>query len=419
MPQPVEINRGYVSGGLLPAGDRESWPRALRLLTRPEPLGGARQGRGTDAVRLALVPVLLIEAGLITLALELYLAVRRPNLGGIHGDALPHVDEFVRQYPLHPYPIVCKALELAYLRAELPRYATPDADVLEIAIGDGTLSEKVFPAGTAVIATDIAPYSLRHAAAKAHVTQALVCDALAPPFRPGSFDLLVANNFLHHVTGKKATVKAWTELADVVMFNENTPEWASGWCRPFILRRLGARKTSARVASAIERAHLQHLETRDQLESTVPDDCDLASTTSYFSERTFFLSALLSSALRCTGPPTPAVVKRVMLGPLVRIALPLSSRLVKALIRYDSLQDRDRDAYISFTLVRRASRASAQPRFVCPDCAADCSPPEACPRCGRAFAEIDGMLFMLPEEFRQIETEYSAELARTVPAEHL
>ncbi len=294
--------------------------------------------------------------------------------------------------------------------------------MLEIAIGDGTLSEKVFPAGTGVIATDIAPYSLRHAAAMAHVLrhQALVCDALAPPFRPGSFDLLVANDF-HHVTGKKATVKAWTELADVVMYDENTPEWASGWRRPFMLARLGARKTSARVASAIERAHLQHLETREQLETTVPDDCELSSTTSDCLETQSDILPSGSALQRAPFYGTTDTSRREThhLGPLARIALPLSSRLVKALIRYDSVQDRDRDAYISFTLVRRAPRATAQPRFVCPDCAARLQSARGVSHCGRAFAEIDGMLFMLPEEFRQIETEYSEELARTVPAEHL
>jgi SAM-dependent methyltransferase len=97
-------------------------------------------------------------------------------------------------------------LELAYLHMQLPKVVSPDTKVVELAVGDGTLSEKIYPLGTEIVAVDISPYSLRLPAAMPHVKQAVVSDCLNPAIRSGSFDLLVTNNFLHHVTDKSAVL---------------------------------------------------------------------------------------------------------------------------------------------------------------------------------------------------------------------
>ena len=149
----------------------------------------------------------------------------------IHDEALQHVSEFVEQYPFHLYPVVAKALELAYLKRRLANggLIASDASIVEVAIGEGTLSARVFGSAPRVTGLDLNPHSLSFAAKLPHVRRAIVCDGIQPPIRPASFDLLLAVNFLHHVTDKRGAVQSWASIARTIVFNENTRYWVSAF----------------------------------------------------------------------------------------------------------------------------------------------------------------------------------------------
>src|SRR5438874_2229890 len=209
-----EINLGYVDH-----------VRDLNLSSNVPPLPSSpslrlRFGLWRRAVGAALWQPVIRSSGVIMVALalevwlRLFLFFKRSRPSQFTKLALECVDDFVEQYPFHLYPIVCKAFELACLGNQIPDLLRQHTGFVEIAIGEGTLSSRVFPADATVVGLDLSPYSLKKAAGKSHVTQAVVCDCLAPPIREGSFDVLIANNFLHHVTQKEQTLSRWSRIAE-------------------------------------------------------------------------------------------------------------------------------------------------------------------------------------------------------------
>jgi hypothetical protein len=376
--------------------------------------------RSPDRVRLLLLPVLIVAAIAMALVLRIFLWRRPSNPSTLHGRALDSVDLFVEQYPLHLYPILCKSLELAVLREELQRFADRRRRILEVAIGDGTLSARVFPPEAEVVGLDISPYYLHHARQMKHVREAVVCDCLEPPLREGSFDLIVANNFLHHVTEKSKPLAAWSAIAENAVFNENTVYWASSWVRPYLLAALGLKNKAARATQEIERAHWQSLLSIDRLNAIVKNHYDIQRAVSYLSARTFFLCAIFSFLMRCTGPPTPPRLKRLFLGSLRPLVLPLTKTVARLLLRFDEFQDRSRDAYVSYVGRSRAfSRSGQSGHLVCPACRGSLDTRDACVKCGAEYVRGDGLLFLLPPDMDHIRTGYQTTLAATLEKELL
>jgi hypothetical protein len=244
-----------------------------------------------------------------------------------------------------------------------------------------------------------------------------VCDCLSPPAAPGTFDILVANNFLHHVTAKEATLVAWAPVAGTVLFNESTPFWASAWVFPRLLARLGLRGRAQAAAERIELMHLQSLQQLHELDRAVSVSWDMRDRQTYLNARTFFRCAIFSALMRCTGPPTPSLVKRLLLGPLRWPAIPLTRAIAHRLVALDATEDRATDVYVSYVA---DSRSEAQDGgFRCPRCAGDLDTSDRCRGCGHQYETIDEMLFLLPPELDHIRRDYSRSLAATVPAESL
>jgi hypothetical protein len=204
------------------------------------------------------------------------------------------------------------------------------------------------------------------------------------------------------------------------VFNENTRFWASGWVTPYALSKLGLKTVAARVSSRIESAHWQHLLERSQLNAIVSESYEIVRSESYLSERTFFLCAVFSLLMRCTGPPTPAVLKRLFLGPLRWIALPMTKRLATSLIQYDELQDRSKDSFVSYTCnSRRFQRVDNVNYIMCPICEHRLDGSNKCSNCTVEYLRVDGMLFLLPKELDHIRLNYRPSFAATVPGELL
>jgi hypothetical protein len=374
--------------------------------------------RRTNIVRIALLPVLFVVALALLVTLEVRVRTRRRVDSWLHGAAAERVGAFVEQYPLHLYPVVAKAFEAAYLDRFVPELLAESPRVLEVAIGEGSLSEKVFPADADVVGLDIGPYVLRHAALKPHVRRAVVCDCLSPPVADGTFDVVIANNFLHHVTAKEATLSAWAPIARTVLFNESTPFWASAWMWPRVLDRLGFREKARDAAKKIELIHLQTLRPLADLDSAVSSAWDIRERQTFVSARTFSRCAIFSALMRCTGPPTPSLVKRLLLGPLRWASIPLTRAIARRLVVLDATEDRSADVYVSYI----AESRSWQPGtggFICPRCAAGLDSFDKCSGCGHQYETIDRMLFLLPPELDHIRRDYNAIVAATVPAESL
>lgn len=408
-----EINTGYV-----PRAQHMPDDEASRAVAN---YGRRLQSRRRDVERLLLTPVLL-AAGVVMLAsLSLRSALRRGRrLPPLHAAALDHVHRFSDQYPLHLYPLVAKAFEAAYLARFLPTLLANHPRVLELAIGEGSLSAQVFPVDADVVGIDISPYSLRHAAVMAHVRTAVVGDCLAPPVLPGTFDVLIANNFLHHVTQKEAVLARWAPLARLGLFNESTRYWASAWARPYLFGRLGLHRRSDEAVAQLELEHLQSLRPLADLDAAVARDWDVTEQATYMSERTFFRCAVFSALLRCTGPPTPPRSKRLLLGPLRSVVIPLTRALARRLIAQDAFEPRERDAYVSYLAKsKRWSGGARAGALACAECGGALGAGDSCPECGNAYQRVDGMLFLLPSRLHHIGAAYSPRLAESVPAEHL
>ena len=418
-----EINLGYVDylrrlnqgGKRSPKAAPER--RTLRL----------RFGLWRHAVFNTIIMPAFRTAGLlfVGLAFEIWLRVflffKRSQPTQLTSAALDSVDKFVEQYPFHMYPIVCKAFELACLSHELSNLVDKDTSIVELAIGEGTLSARVFPEHASVVGLDLSPYSLKKASQKTHVKQAIVCDCMTPPIRPGSFDVLVANNFLHHVTHKEATLAVWSRIARKAFFNENTPYWASCWTVPYVLRKLGRKESAARVAAQIERDLLQSLESKETLDAIINRHYRIVRSVSYLSARTFFYCSIFSYLIGSYGAPTPGWMKDLSrskyLGWLI---VPLTIDLAKLFIRYDRHQDRKADAFVSYSCEsRNYVPDTLENPLACPDCSAALTPANECTACARAYTHKDGMLFLLSKELKDLQHEYSYEVSAQTPEEHL
>jgi hypothetical protein len=420
-----EINLGYVDHvrTLNSAGKAAAVPTAS---TASYPLKWRLRLKFDAFVNKVLWPTaqtgaLLVTTFTLEVWLRLFLLVKRSRPSPFTRLALGRVASFVEQYPFHLYPIVCKAFELACLETELPKLLDAGDRILEVAIGDGTLSSRVFPADANVVALDLSPYSLKKASAKPHVKQAVVCDCLNPPIREGSFQVLLANNFLHHVTQKEQTLARWSRIAEKAVFNENSPTWASGWPVPYMLKKRGRLAESARAATEIERESLQSLEPKANLDAHVAKSYEVLQSVSYMSERVFFLCGLYSYLMGCYGPPTPPTLKGPFLAkPLRWLVLPLTVDIAKLLIRYDQHQDRSTDSFISYVCRSGQYTPAAGPNFlVCPDCNGELAETNKCNGCGKEYSYTDGMLFLLPKKFADLQPDYNYDVSSRTPKEHL
>ncbi len=403
----TEINRGYLEH--------------IRRSSRPSANFGARlRSLGRRVLQVVLVPVSFIVAGALIVGLRLAHAAKPAVAKSpIHHGALAFVDSLVEQYPMHLYPLVAKALELAYVNDRLNTILEPESRVLEIAIGEGTLSARIFGERKCVTGLDLNPHSLAKAAGLPHVERAIVGDGLHPPVRPGAFDLVLSLNFLHHITDKQTTVTNWATLASVILFNENTTYWATSWTVPLVLRGIGAAGLAARSAKRIERRSLQHLEDGSTLDREIADVAHVRQRVSFLTERTFFFCGLFSFLMLCYGPPTPAILKGLFLGPLRPLALPLTASLARLLLAFDAGGDRTKDTFVFYEcdgLMPEPVRLATD--LVCPRCGAGLAG-DTCDGCDARYGTADGMLFLLPPEFAQVFDDYVRHDAAPVPAEHL
>jgi len=412
-----DINRGYL--GFIKSISSVSEGKKKRTLGSL--LGIFRHLVGI-ALKVSAIPLLYLYGILLIIWTRCkFLFLKKHPLSPLHQKALHYIPEFISQYPMHLYPIIAKSLEMAFIKESIERI-TRDlrGGVVELAIGDGTFSSRIFSEKNRIVGFDLNPYSLIQVKKYAHVRQCVVADCLNPPIGAGGASLIVSNNFLHHVTNKEGTLKHWAAIARYALFNENTNYWAEGWLKPYVLKSIGFKWAAQKAADQIAARSLQTLWEKPQLGILVRQFYDIEREESFFHEKVFFLSSICSALLFCYGPPTPELQKRVMNGIFAPLTKKITYHLAKALIEYDAILKRDRDVFICWSLESKQLEQNVVGdgiKLICPDCRERLQGNQ-CVRCQRSFDEIMGMLFLLPKELTQ-EIPFREEKAQLLGEEHL
>lgn len=346
---------------------------------------------------------------------------KNKRLSNLHMGAIENVSQFISQYPMHLYPIITKSMEMVFLKKNIRKIVSKVKEgIVELAIGEGTFSSRIFSNDDKLIGFDLNPYSLIHTKKYKHITKRVVADCRIPPIDSCGASFIVCNNFLHHITDKENTIKNWAQKAPYAIFNENTIYWASGWMKPFVLKLMGLNNAAKKETRHMEKHSLQALWKKEELSSLINQYYDIHEEVSFFNEKAFFLSTVFSALLFCYGPPTPELQKKVMNSLFNPITKLFTYHIAKTLIEYDSILPRDRDTFICWLVKSKAIGEDCIPghvKLVCPDCR-ELLQDNKCHRCDRIFEEKDEMLFLLPKEIAE-EISYSENQPKLLGEEHL
>lgn len=375
-----------------------------------------------NTMKLTLIPLLYLYGILLIVWIRLKCSLKKnQQFSQFHQEALHYIPEFVSQYPMHLYPIVAKSLEMVFIKQNFETISRHlRGGIVELAIGDGTFSSRIFSGKNKIIGFDLNPYSLIQTKRYPHIAKRIVADCLNPPIESGGASFIMSNNFLHHVTDKKETLEHWSSIARYALFNENTNYWAEGWYKPYILKSLGLRRAAKKVVEQIANQSLQTLWRKAELGILVKQFYEIQREESFFHEKVFFLSSICSAFLFCYGPPTPKLQKKVMNGIFAPITKRITYHAAKALIEYDAILPRDRDVFICWVLESRKVKQhfiGDEIKLVCPDCSERLHGSQ-CHHCQRSFEEKGGMLFLLPKKLAE-EISFRQEKANVLGEEHL
>lgn len=388
---------------------RSIWHFLLRVRNRLRPAQLQRQFLLVQ--RLLLLPVAYGTSVVLIVYLKLKVGAKKNSINPLHFGAIEYVDDLAEQYPLSFYPILYKSIQISYLKQELRDKLPADARFIEMAIGEGSLSRRFFPPDANVVALDINTRALRRAAMLPHVKDAIICNIMAAPVKPGSFDAVVSNNFLHHVTDKERILQIWADLAPTAIFNECTDEWKLAWPGPYVLSKLGMKDWSTSRAERVEDKFNNTFLPADVVDAKVETHHDIARRTSYLSKPVMSLCFLFCVLQRANGPLTGEDARpilalcRSILRPLV---MPATRELARLLIVWDALRNRDEDAYVSYTITSRSfSKAEGTDYLLCPNCRKDLGGVPECSACGIKYDRISGMLFLLPKDLAHVQSNFN------------
>ena len=386
---------------------RSIWHFLLRVRNRLRPRELQRQFLLVQ--RLLLLPVAYGTSVVLIIYLKMKVGAKKDSINPLHFGAIEHVDELAEQYPLSLYPILYKSIQISYLKQELKNKV--DARFVEMAIGEGSLSRRFFTPESNVVALDINTRALRRAATLPHVKDAIICNIMDSPVKPGSFDVVVSNNFLHHVTDKERVLQIWAGLAPTAIFNECTDEWKLAWPGPYVLSKLGLTDWSASRAERVEDKFNNTFLPADVVDAKVQTHHDIARRVSYLSKPVMSLCFLFCVLQRANGPLTGEDARPILAlcrGILRPLVMPATRELARLLIVWDALRNRNEDAYVSYTVTSRSfTKAEGTGYLLCPNCRQDLNGVPECSACGVKYERICGMLFLLPKELAHVQSAFN------------
>jgi SAM-dependent methyltransferase len=131
-------------------------------------------------------------------------------------DLVQYWDEQAERFDDEPdHGLADPQVREAWARLLLP-LMPPSASVADLGSGTGTLAVLLGQAGHRVSGLDIAPRMVDAARVKAASTgvdaEFIVGDAAAPPWAPGSFDVVLTRHVLWAMPDPDAALKRWLEL---------------------------------------------------------------------------------------------------------------------------------------------------------------------------------------------------------------
>lgn len=375
--------------------------------------------------RIALIIPLFIYSILLLIYLKVFIIIKKPKIDSLYRRAITKVPLFIKQYPLHLYPVIAKAFEIAFIEQTFIKIDFEGAfDIAEFAIGDGTLSKKIFFDNkdvrdiANVYAFDLNPYSLEHANYD-NISQKIVADCLDPPVK--SVKMFVCNNLLHHITAKNNTLKNWSECAEYGLFNENTEDWSKSWAIPYSLNILGFKNKAEKKQKIIQTNSLQHLESLEVLNGLVDRYFKRIETFSFFNAKTFFLSSIFSFFLRAYGPPTPRLQKWIFNKIIPFITQPLTRTIASLLIVYDYAVKLKKPVFVSWFCQSKQYKlynCDKTITLICPNCGSTMvlNQTSECSVCKEKYDTDNNMLFLLRKDKKK-EIIYST--SKRLEREHL
>lgn len=356
--------------------------------------------------------------------------VKPQALSPFYKAAYDLVDEFSTQYPMNCYAILAKCFVGAFAVKAL-KHVKPRGPIGEIAIGEGSLSQRVFEmlakqlARDAyqpnVVGFDLTPYSLHHASKMSHVSRAVVADCKALPIADKSFHVLIANNFMHHIQNKRETLTHYAQKAGHIIFNENTPFWSSYQAEPYELMQQGYVNLSRVKTHEFSLNSYQHLNSVDELNAIVDQSSlSVVDKVSYFDRSLFYMArSLLSPLTRSVWVPSPArnLYESKELSPIIQT---ITKELSKLLILADASMDRKGDTFVSYSCASTVNQDTAPEDF---DLRLEATSQEAAEREDASGGEavqlgiVNGMEFVLPLRLSGLYAKYDPNLP--VLAQHL
>jgi 2-polyprenyl-3-methyl-5-hydroxy-6-metoxy-1,4-benzoquinol methylase len=367
--------------------------------------------------------LLLFLAGFgLGAGLVLWKLVYGRPLNGLHKKALRNIDLFLEQYPMGLYGLLCKSFELAFLgdivKNDIEKLKK---SVIEVAIGEGSFSRRIFRRKKSVVGLDITPDSLFHTTRMAHVRQSIVSDCLELPIEPGTFGFLVANNLLHHISNKRKVLEQFSQIAEFVLYNENTPAWTDHQTMPFFLRAVGLKERAAAKVEKLNERYLQDLWPLSKCDQEFKKHFVKLQRESFLNQRTYSAAFLFSAIYGGTAPVEPEVKAILLSRPLKALTLWLTKHLAKLLIAYDFCQKREDDVFVNYYGESKKYKKLKTPNYLrCPECKkGGLSKSLRCAKCGASYQTMDGMIFLLEKKNNDIAVNYSFRRGEIKVAEHL
>jgi 2-polyprenyl-3-methyl-5-hydroxy-6-metoxy-1,4-benzoquinol methylase len=367
--------------------------------------------------------LLLFLAGFgLSAGLVLWKLVYGRPLNSLHKKALRNIDLFLEQYPMGLYGLLCKSFELAFLgdivKSDIEKLKK---SVIEVAIGEGSFSRRIFRRKKSVVGLDITPDSLFHTTRMAHVRQSIVSDCLELPIEPGTFGFLVANNLLHHISNKRKVLEQFSQIAEFVLYNENTPAWTGNQTMPFFLRTVGFKEKATAKVKELNQRYLQDLWPLSKCDHEFERHFLKLERESFLNERTYAAAFLFSAIFRGTAPVEPEVKAILLSSPFKALTLWLTKHLAELLIAYDFCQERKDDVFVSYYGKSKKFKKTKTSNYLrCPECKkGSLKKSLQCGICGASYQKTDGMIFLLEKKNNDVAVNYSIRRGEIKVAEHL
>ncbi len=336
----------------------------------------------------------------------------------LHRDALKHIRQLAEDYPLNPYCVVAKSLEIAFAHRH-SELLDESQRVCEIGSRESTFSKYLLTKDSFGGTTDkhihgfgLSPLAVKAARLDNRINSGTVCDCINLPVNDSAFDCLLSHDFLKHVSDKTAALQHYARVSRYSLYNDITANWVLGlegikYCQAKGCHNVVKLLCSREMRNGCLATSLQKKEQLDYLAQTaglqIVDSC------SYLSAET------MSHARKVATEDTVSDTEKILClsAPLKQTVLPLTEELCRLLIIYDALLGPQNDTRVSYLCksADKIARPLQDETLRCPVCATMVVTKDpstmTCRHCARTYNVKDEMCFLIPDNLAHVEQNYS------------